>query len=85
MNTYWLCIDCKTYVEDDELPEERDREVHVLDGVDSLGDLVVDHDGADDEGYREESSKPCEACDLRTPGERWRFREDDDDTDYDEE
>lgn len=76
-----LCQDCKTFVTDDELPDDRDREICVLAAVETLYETDLEpyglvllpayEDGG--EGFQDTSLLACECCAEVVPGPRYKY------------
>jgi hypothetical protein len=76
----WLCDDCLFYAVNGDTSgiDDPNRERDVIEGVNALGPhLVPDFDSAEDadedNGIREFSYRPCDACGTRLGGGRHRF------------
>jgi hypothetical protein len=70
----WLCSDCTRVACDGILGIELTNPTATIIGLDKLGPhLVPDFDSETNEGLREFSSVPCDACGTHLAGYRARF------------
>lgn len=67
----WVCDDCNVFHIFGEPPADRDREIEVVAGELIHGNLRPHFSIL--EGVLEHSEKPCDACEDKTPGARYRF------------
>lgn len=68
---FWVCEDCNIFHICGEVPPDRDREIEVIAGEYIHGNLRPHYTNR--EGFIERSLKPCDACEDKTPGFRYRF------------